>query len=111
MEIYEDPEDQQFSLEASFQGPQSARWSVLTSDGGLGDTIPGETDHSQRLVQHDVFGKILVHSFTEEEVPEVASDWFPEEEQAEFYHAFRGANISQEDLKLFLDRLELFSEG
>lgn len=106
-DIYTDPDDGDTSLEVPFQGPQSARWSVLTTDGGLGDVLPGETDHSHRLIQSDVFGQILIHSFTEEEVPEVASDWFPEEEGASFYHAFRGANVSVEDLRALVDSLEL----
>lgn len=107
-DVFRDPEEGETSLEIPFQGPQSARWSVMTTDGGVGDVIPGETDHSHRLVETEAFGQILVHSFTEEDVPEVASDWFPEEEGAPCYHAFRGANVSDGDLTAFVTSLDLF---
>lgn len=109
--VFEDlefPEQQEFSLEAPFVGPQSARWAVLTSNGGIGDVLAGETEHSFRAVDHQVFGNILVHSYREEDVPEIQSDWFPEDEEASCYHSFRGTNVSTQDLRTLVDSLELF---
>lgn len=106
-EVFADP-DGETSLEIPFQGPQSARWSVFTTDGGIGDVIPGETEHSHRLLETETFGQVLVHSFTEDNLPEVASDWFPEEENAGCYHAFRGANLLDKDLQEFVGSLDLF---
>lgn len=106
-QIFEDPDDGETSLEVPFQGPESARWSVTTTDGGVGDTIAGETEHSFKVVEHELFGNILVHSFKEDDVPEVQSDWFPEDEEAEVFHSFRGAHVLEGDLALLVRSLDL----
>jgi hypothetical protein len=103
----DDDEERTTSIELPFRGPQSASWSVVTTNGGLGDVIPGEDEQSHRLLQHPRFGQILVYSFKEEGTPEVASDWFPEEEDSPSYHAFHGANLSDSDLQAFVDALVL----
>lgn len=109
-EAYHDIDDGDTSIEIAFQGPDQAAWSVMTTDGGMGDTIPGETDHMQKVVEHPAFGQFILHSFREDEKAEVASDWFPEEEGAAYYHAFRGVGVSPQDLQALIDSLELYEE-
>lgn len=109
-QLFQSEEDEETSLEVPFQGPNSATWSILTSDGGFGDVLPGETEHSQRLLDHEVFGSILVHSFVEDDTPEVVSDWFPEDEEATFFHAFRGSSLEASELQALLESLDLFGE-
>lgn len=111
LEIYVDPEDEQTSLELPFEGPHPARWSILTSDGGFGDVLPGEIEHTHQMEEHELFGPISVHRFLEEGEPEVVSDWFPEDEEAGVYHAFRGAHLAEETLRALLESLELFGDS
>ncbi len=109
LELFEDQENDEISLDANFTGPDSAQWSVANTPGGIGDTIPGEDEASHKLIQHPDFGQILVHFFREEKKAEVLSDWFPEVEDASAYHSFRGSDVSESDLKSLIASLAPYS--
>jgi hypothetical protein len=109
LRFFEDPDDEaDKSLEAVFQGPDSANWSVSTAVGGLGDPIPGEENLRAVALTHSDFGSITVHCYTEDGSPELLSEWFPGEEGAELYHGFRGSNVTDADLKALVDSLRLY---
>jgi hypothetical protein len=109
LRFFEDPDDEaDKSLEAGFQGPDSAHWSVLTAAGGIGDPIPGDENLQSAAFDHPDFGSITVHRYLEDGSPELLSEWFPDKEESRFYHSFRGANVSAQDLRALVDSLELF---
>ena len=108
-DLYEDAENDEYSLDAIFEGPGAIRWSVVSTPGGIGDALPGEDEASFHLVQHPTFGQILVHQFVEEGRPEVLSDWFPEVEDAAAYHSFRGDQPSEADLSALIGSLATYS--
>lgn len=107
VQVLEGPEEEDTSVEVVFLGPESARWSVLTANGGMGDVIPGETDHNQQLIQHPVFGQLVMHRFVEDGRPELASDWFPEDEDGGIYHLVRGLNVPEAAQAALLSSLDL----
>lgn len=111
LELFEDRENDEISLDASFTGPDSAQWSVVNTPGGIGDALPGEDDLSHRLIQHPDFGQILVYFFRDEKKAEVLSDWFPEVEDASAYHSFRGSDVSDSDLNSLITSLALYSSN
>lgn len=108
LELFEDLELDEVSLDANFLGPEGASWSVVSTPGGIGDAIPGEQDASHTLLQHPDFGQILVHFFSEEGRSEVLSDWFPEVEAASAYHSFRGSQVSRVDLDRLVGSLAVY---
>jgi hypothetical protein len=102
--VFEDEETGETSLEAPFAGPEAAHWSVVTADGGMGDALPMDTSE---VLESPAFGAILLHSGTHEGVAELQSDWFPDQEEAGFYHCFRGTSIRAADLHALVVSLEL----
>lgn len=111
LDLFEDVENDEMSLDASFAGPNSAKWSVVSTVGGVGDAIPGEEDATFKLVEHSEFGQILVHFFREDDQAEVLSDWFPEAEEAPAFHSFRGAEVGEADLSALVSSIATYSSN
>ena len=108
LDLFEDLDNDEISLDATFTGPNSAQWSVVSTVGGIGDALPGEEEASFKLIKHPEFGQILVHFFREDDQAEVLSDWFPETEDAPAFHSFRGAQVSEADLEALISSLAAY---
>lgn len=106
-EVFQEPDEQDgCGVQIAFQGPGSARLVLTTTSGGIGDPIAGETNHRSKLFPQAEFGEIFVNFWTEDG-EQILSDWFPQSDEASFFHSFRGTNIPEQELAGLIDRLTL----
>lgn len=100
-------EVQDVSCEVSFAGPDSAAFTVMTTNGGIGDALV--EDDAPLRIPNSEFGTVVVLASEDPEDPEIQSDWFPEDEGAPFYHCVQGEGVSDSDLKALVESLGLFT--